>query len=118
MAVSKIARSNLFVRICKKRRAAFISTPGALLRIRSAAKPDEMEAAPLRNWQWFPAIGPRVFRGLRFPQALVQSSSMEDALMTDDASKLFSPFRLGDLELKNRVAMAPLTRNRASQGSG
>jgi N-ethylmaleimide reductase len=42
---------------------------------------------------------------------------MEDALMTDDASKLFSPFRLGDLELKNRIAMAPLTRNRASQGS-
>ncbi|MGP0058254.1 MAG: alkene reductase [Beijerinckiaceae bacterium] len=35
--------------------------------------------------------------------------------MTDDASLLFSPFRLGDLELKNRVVMAPLTRNRASE---
>lgn len=29
--------------------------------------------------------------------------------------KLFTPFRLGDLELKNRVAMAPLTRNRANK---
>ena len=28
--------------------------------------------------------------------------------------KLFAPFRLGDLDLKNRVVMAPLTRNRAS----
>jgi N-ethylmaleimide reductase len=35
--------------------------------------------------------------------------------MTDDASLLFSPFRLGDLELKNRVVMAPLTRIRASE---
>ena len=32
-------------------------------------------------------------------------------------SILFSPFRLGDLELKNRIVMAPLTRNRATQGS-
>lgn len=29
--------------------------------------------------------------------------------------KLFTPFRLGDLELKNRVVMAPLTRNRANK---
>lgn len=28
---------------------------------------------------------------------------------------LFTPFRLGDLELKNRVVMAPLTRNRANK---
>jgi N-ethylmaleimide reductase len=37
--------------------------------------------------------------------------------MTDDASLLFKPFRLGNLELKNRVVMAPLTRIRASEGT-
>jgi N-ethylmaleimide reductase len=37
--------------------------------------------------------------------------------MPDAASKLFSPFRIGDLELKNRVVMAPLTRIRASEGT-
>ncbi len=37
--------------------------------------------------------------------------------MTSDASILFSSFRLGDLDLKNRVVMAPLTRNRATKGT-
>ncbi len=37
--------------------------------------------------------------------------------MTSDAELLFSPFRLGDLHLKNRVVMAPLTRNRATRGT-
>lgn len=37
--------------------------------------------------------------------------------MTRDANSLFSPFRLGDLELKNRIVMAPLTRNRATKGT-
>ncbi|BCO31893.1 alkene reductase [Thiohalobacter sp. COW1] len=32
-------------------------------------------------------------------------------------SKLFSPIRLGDLELPNRIVMAPLTRNRAGEGN-
>jgi N-ethylmaleimide reductase len=36
--------------------------------------------------------------------------------MTSDASLLFQPLRLGDLELPNRVVMAPLTRNRAEHG--
>ncbi|MGO9171655.1 MAG: alkene reductase [Rhodomicrobium sp.] len=31
----------------------------------------------------------------------------------EDASSLFTPFKLGDLELPNRIVMAPLTRNRA-----
>jgi N-ethylmaleimide reductase len=30
---------------------------------------------------------------------------------------LFQPFRLGDIELPNRIVMAPLTRNRASRGT-
>ncbi|TAL20103.1 MAG: alkene reductase [Frankiales bacterium] len=30
---------------------------------------------------------------------------------------LFAPFRLGDLELKNRFVMAPMTRNRAGEGT-
>jgi N-ethylmaleimide reductase len=37
--------------------------------------------------------------------------------MTEDASILFSPFRLGDIELRNRLVMAPLTRNRATHGT-
>ncbi|WP_342359419.1 alkene reductase [Terrarubrum flagellatum] len=37
--------------------------------------------------------------------------------MSRDSSALFSPFRLGDLQLPNRIAMAPLTRNRATPGS-
>lgn len=32
-------------------------------------------------------------------------------------AKLFTPIRIGDIELKNRVVMAPLTRNRASRGT-
>jgi N-ethylmaleimide reductase len=31
-------------------------------------------------------------------------------------AKIFEPYRLGDLELRNRVVMAPLTRNRAGAG--
>jgi N-ethylmaleimide reductase len=34
-----------------------------------------------------------------------------------DASPLLTPFRLGDLELPNRLVMAPLTRNRAAPGT-
>ncbi|MBH8572011.1 alkene reductase [Nostocaceae cyanobacterium CENA369] len=36
--------------------------------------------------------------------------------MTSDIS-LFSPYQLGNLELPNRIVMAPLTRNRAGQGN-
>jgi N-ethylmaleimide reductase len=34
--------------------------------------------------------------------------------MKSDASVLFTPFRMGDLDLPNRMVMAPLTRNRAT----
>ncbi|THD49041.1 MAG: alkene reductase [Bradyrhizobium sp.] len=34
-----------------------------------------------------------------------------------NAKLLFEPFRLGDLELPNRIVMAPLTRNRAEHGA-
>jgi N-ethylmaleimide reductase len=37
--------------------------------------------------------------------------------MTQDASILFSPFQLGDLQVKNRIVMAPLTRIRATHGT-
>jgi N-ethylmaleimide reductase len=37
--------------------------------------------------------------------------------MSEDASPLFQPFTLGDLVLPNRIAMAPLTRNRATPGT-
>ena len=33
------------------------------------------------------------------------------------SADLFSPFRMGDIELANRVVMAPLTRNRATPGA-
>jgi 2,4-dienoyl-CoA reductase-like NADH-dependent reductase (Old Yellow Enzyme family) len=31
-------------------------------------------------------------------------------------AKLFEPYKLGELTLRNRIVMAPLTRNRASVG--
>jgi len=37
--------------------------------------------------------------------------------MNPDAALLFQPFRLGDLDLPNRIVMAPLTRNRATPGT-
>lgn len=40
---------------------------------------------------------------------------MSHAGTSASPAKLFTPFRLGDLELKNRVVMAPLTRNRANK---
>lgn len=36
---------------------------------------------------------------------------------SNDSAVLFSPFRLGEIEMKNRIVMAPLTRNRATRGS-
>lgn len=36
--------------------------------------------------------------------------------MSQDLKRLLSPVRLGDLDLANRVVMAPMTRSRASQG--
>ena len=32
-------------------------------------------------------------------------------------ASLYQPFRLGDITLSNRMAMAPLTRNRAEAGN-
>ncbi|QCI64997.1 alkene reductase [Phreatobacter stygius] len=37
--------------------------------------------------------------------------------MSNDASALFTPFKIGDLTLPNRLVMAPLTRNRATPGT-
>lgn len=37
--------------------------------------------------------------------------------MTRDTNLLFAPFRMGDLDLPNRIVMAPLTRNRATHGT-
>jgi N-ethylmaleimide reductase len=37
--------------------------------------------------------------------------------MSTDPAALFAPFKLGDLELPNRIVMAPLTRNRAGHGT-
>lgn len=37
--------------------------------------------------------------------------------MTSDTPDLFTPLRLGELELPNRIVLAPLTRNRAGPGN-
>ncbi|GAC1329971.1 MAG: alkene reductase [Beijerinckiaceae bacterium] len=37
--------------------------------------------------------------------------------MSKNSELLFEPFRLGDLTLRNRIVMAPLTRNRATPGT-
>jgi len=42
---------------------------------------------------------------------------MKGTEMTANSSPLMQPFKLGDLALPNRVVMAPLTRNRATDGS-
>jgi N-ethylmaleimide reductase len=43
---------------------------------------------------------------------------MSNRLQADSAvSELFEPYRLGALELPNRIVMAPLTRNRAAPGN-
>jgi N-ethylmaleimide reductase len=41
--------------------------------------------------------------------------NQDQQTMSLDFSTLFTPYRLGDLELPNRIVMAPLTRNRADQ---
>ena len=38
-------------------------------------------------------------------------------MATNQPDALFQPFKLGDIELANRMAMAPLTRNRAAAGN-
>ncbi len=42
---------------------------------------------------------------------------MNQIVHPNPANKLLSPYRLGKLELPNRVVMAPLTRNRAAAGN-
>ena len=37
--------------------------------------------------------------------------------MSNDTADLFSPMSMGPLTLKNRMVMAPLTRNRAGEGN-
>jgi N-ethylmaleimide reductase len=41
----------------------------------------------------------------------------EQATATADIEVLFQPIRVGELSLPNRIVMAPLTRNRASEGN-
>jgi N-ethylmaleimide reductase len=42
---------------------------------------------------------------------------MEQTQAKPASGKLFEPYRLGDIELANRIVMAPLTRNRAGLGN-
>ncbi len=37
--------------------------------------------------------------------------------MNERTPNLFTPYRLGPYELRNRVVMAPMTRNRAGEGN-
>lgn len=37
-------------------------------------------------------------------------------MTSQSQESVFTPYRLGDLELPNRIVMAPLTRNRAQEG--
>ncbi|MBX3539012.1 MAG: alkene reductase [Chelatococcus sp.] len=46
----------------------------------------------------------------------VDASAAKSAAKSADASILFSPFRLGAIDVANRLVMAPLTRNRAISG--
>ena len=42
-----------------------------------------------------------------------QSNQSAQLRARDESPDLFSPYRLGELELANRVVMAPMTRSRA-----
>jgi len=46
---------------------------------------------------------------------LPQNSTKESAI---EDSKLFQPLRIGDIDIANRVVMAPLTRSRADEAKG
>jgi len=45
------------------------------------------------------------------------SLGQRNSAMSQSKPRLFTPLTVGDIALKNRVVMAPLTRNRASRGS-
>jgi 2,4-dienoyl-CoA reductase-like NADH-dependent reductase (Old Yellow Enzyme family) len=61
-----------------------------------------------------------LFRSRRAP---VRTASPEGDFMNDQATSipdvevLFRPIRIGEMSLPNRIVMAPLTRNRASEGN-
>ncbi|MDH4394342.1 MAG: alkene reductase [Limnobacter sp.] len=42
---------------------------------------------------------------------------MQSPVSSPSSSALFSPMRMGDITLQNRIVMAPMTRNRAGQGN-
>src|SRR5262249_62172663 len=46
-----------------------------------------------------------------------QSSQSAQLRARDEPAGLFSPYRLGELDLANRVVMAPMTRSRAVAGN-
>src|SRR5271157_1322184 len=49
--------------------------------------------------------------------AVSRRESQDSTLMPQTAeARLFEPYKLGDMTLRNRIVMAPLTRNRASDG--
>ena len=46
-----------------------------------------------------------------------QSNQSAQLRARDETTDLFLPYRLGELELANRVVMAPMTRSRAVAGN-
>ena len=53
---------------------------------------------------------------MRPPHFQPELTTIDAFAQKDPMPTLFDPVRLGDLDLANRIVMAPLTRNRASAG--
>jgi hypothetical protein len=54
----------------------------------------------------------------RRPKLFQHAPDRNRKAMTKDASILFTPFDLRGLKLSNRIVMAPMTRSRATHGTG
>jgi hypothetical protein len=53
---------------------------------------------------------------VRAPQSDNDSVTPGANMLTKSSESVLTPYKLGDLDLPNRVVMAPLARNRAAQG--
>ena len=51
--------------------------------------------------------------------SLQESIALQNPLLarTTEPNALFAPYRLGDLDLSNRLVMSPMTRSRAVEGN-
>src|SRR5689334_20841056 len=64
-----------------------------------------------------PACRP-IFRSTFNMESDDMNAPLPHAVTDVDNAKLFQPARIGDIEVANRIVMAPLTRSRADEANG